>query len=601
MMRSPTARPGLFALVTVIAALMIPRCGLAEVAAELSAARVASGQAVILTLSQTGATASTPDLAPLQRDFQIIERSTIEDVRIVNGQRREQRQLRLTLLPRGTGTLTVPPIQIGDETTPALPLTVTLSAAGESRPLQAPTGAIARDPAQTAPPAASISVRARIEPERVAVRQQALLVVEVTSADGPPTGRLLAPEFADTRVLPLGEERRVEPDGAGGLAADQPSNRGGSLHVYEQRFALFPGKAGSIDIPPLQFDVWQPSGGSPVPVRSAPLRLEVGPIPDGVAKQDWLPARALSLTEAGPSEVRIAPGQTLERMITLRADGLMAEDLPVIPLAIPFQLRIRDDPPRLWNERNPDGVVGYRSERILIGSANEGNFLMKGPVIDWWDTRRGAPARASLPDWTLTVAPYQSADHRPAAVWGKRTQPEPQAEQSAQLKAEQGGQDGGTALWRQPWPWLLGAAVLLVMGGLLLRVRLRARRRPGGADSSAPSKAARHDATPPEDRHEDAEQDPVAAAIDAVEQAYRSGNSGAARQALLDWAALLWPERTPANLAQLAARVESPLREDVLLLEKAFFSPTPLNWMRADMRDKLTAASQHQADAAAPA
>ena len=173
-------------------------------------------------------------------------------------------------------------------------------------------------------------------------------------------------------MLPLGEDRRSETTDAG------------ELQVYERHFAIFPSVAGTLTIPALRFDAWRVSGGDPLPFESDSLTVQVDPISAGpspavglgkvgaestVGNRPWLPARSLSLTEAGPPTVRIAPGQALERMITLLAEnGIMAEDLPMIPLAIPFQLRVGDDAPRLWNERTPEGVVGYRGERILIGT-----------------------------------------------------------------------------------------------------------------------------------------------------------------------------------------------------------------------------------------
>jgi hypothetical protein len=67
-------------------------------------------------------------------------------------------------------------------------------------------------------------------------------------------------------------------------------------------------------------------------------------------------------------------------------------------------------------------------------------------------------------------------------------------------------------------------------------------------------------------------------AIAAVTVAYDSGNATRARSALLAWAALIWPDDPPANLARLALRLPSPLSDRVKLLEKSFFSPTPIDW-----------------------
>jgi hypothetical protein len=73
-------------------------------------------------------------------------------------------------------------------------------------------------------------------------------------------------------------------------------------------------------------------------------------------------------------------------------------------------------------------------------------------------------------------------------------------------------------------------------------------------------------------------QTPLAAAITAVERAYLSGDATGARQALLRWGEMVLPTPAPANLAQLASRVQPPLRDEILLLEKAFFSPQPIDW-----------------------
>jgi len=85
--------------------------------------------------------------------------------------------------------------------------------------------------------------------------------------------------------------------------------------------------------------------------------------------------------------------------------------------------------------------------------------------------------------------------------------------------------------------------------------------------------------------------DPLEVAISNIEDGYRRGNANAARDALLGWGALLWPDAKPANLAQLALRVPAPLRDDIRLLEKSFFSPTPIDWTRSDIAKSLSAAA----------
>jgi hypothetical protein len=74
------------------------------------------------------------------------------------------------------------------------------------------------------------------------------------------------------------------------------------------------------------------------------------------------------------------------------------------------------------------------------------------------------------------------------------------------------------------------------------------------------------------------EADPLQDEIDAVRTAYGLGNAGAAREALLAWAGKALPEQRPSNLARLAQRCPEPLRGQILSLEEAFFSPSPVAW-----------------------
>ena len=333
---------------------------------------------------------------------------------------------------------------------------------------------------------------------RAKVQQQILLLVRVTSRDAPLTGRLHAPSVSNARVLALGEDRRED---------STPDD--GVVQVFERRFAIFPSEAGTLTIPPLRFDAWRVAGGDPVPFNSKPLSVQVDPIPiavdqasasqtasrgtsteDRASNRRQLPARLLTLTEACPPAVRIAPGQALERMVTLRAEGIMAEDLPAIPLAIPFQLRIRDDAPRLWNERTPDGVIGYRGERILIGTAEAGTYRLPAATVDWWNTATESWHQAALPDWTLTVAPFASADRRAAAIWERPTAAD--GERPANVPTGRPAQtvEAGTAgpmtiAWLQARPWLTAVAVLsgLVVLSLLRRGRAQKRNERLAVDS----------------------------------------------------------------------------------------------------------------------
>ncbi len=550
----------------------------AAVSARLERNQIATGQTVELVIEMTGGNAepgAVPDLSALETDFRIIGRGVRESQSTINGRRSVRRELRLTLMPLRSGVLAVPAIRVGDASSAPLSLTVAGSTHPSSRLLPGP--AVTEPPAEERPNTlankpeghSAILVEAEVTPVRARVGEQVLLIVRVLAANGTPGGRLHDPEPAATRVLALGEERGNE------------RRQGVEYGVYERRYALFPGAAGPLRIDPIQFDTWDPDRGQVEHAHSRPLAIQVAPVPSNTKERDWLPARSVTLSEAGPSEVRIAPGQSVERVITLRAEGIMAEDLPDLPLQIPFQLRVRDDAPRLWNEHQPDGVIGYRTERILLSAEEDGELVLPGTRVDWWNTTTGRWEQAQLPDWHLSVAPLLSADRRAAPSWDRPSFPNV-SDPAAPAMREQPPARPGDPGPGPRWAWIVaGTLGLLTIGWWLARRRPR---RP----TPSPAEVKQPDSKPIEPLL-DPTPDPIEAAVTAVEAAYRDGNANAARSALLAWAALIWPSRPPANLARLALQCEEPLRGQITLLEKAFFSPTPVAWHEAPVCRELQA------------
>ncbi|WP_462320869.1 hypothetical protein [Halochromatium sp.] len=342
--------------------------------------------------------------------------------------------------------------------------------------------------AQAPPLADQIRVEADTAISKAFVGQQILLRVLVIG-DGPlPPGRLIPPSIDGAELLILSDDRRIDYT-TGDVSNDGKLNESqlnesqlndsqlnGSTQndgsgrilsarwVYERRYALFPRSAGQLEIPPSVFSVWRPAAAGPEELRSAALTLEVMPAqpPPAGTTQDsaWLPAKQLSLSEAGANVVRLAPGQVVERMLTLKAVGLRAEDLPPIAAPIPFPLAVREDAPRLWNEREPSGVTGYRTERITISSAEPGLYRLPAISIDWWNVEAGHWERASTPEWQLRVADFDSSSRRPAPDWRR--------DWGADAAASDQDASPTTPEPKQPWlvahwPWIIVSIGLLLV------------------------------------------------------------------------------------------------------------------------------------------
>ncbi|WP_201218708.1 BatD family protein [Halochromatium roseum] len=376
------------------------------------------------------------------------------------------------------------------------------TAQGLPTPTAAPDAPAAAPQAinKTAPLAEQIQVEASTDRQQTVVGQQIVLRVLVIGNGPLPPGRLIPPNLDAVDLLILGEDRRIarhasstkragDTDRAKDSASsesssgssDSSSNARSSnsngidgLHerwIYERRYALFPRSTGRLEIPPSVYSAWRPGTDAPEALRSKALSIEVRPVPprpaDVAADSPWLPATALSLNEAGASAVRLAPGQVIERMLTIEAVGLRAEDLPPIRPPIPLQLEVRKDAPRLWNKREPQGVTGYRTERITLSSTEPGLYQLPAVTLDWWDVDTQRWQQASTPEWQLQVAAFESASRRPAPDWRRDaadSQPDTNSSQAPVASVPQ-----------QPWlvayfPWIIGTFGLLLIAWLLWRL-----------------------------------------------------------------------------------------------------------------------------------
>jgi len=574
--------------------------GALQVEARLDASVVQQGRPVRLMLEMDGKPEQAPDLQVLERDFRIVGRHGSSSRTSINGQVRERYRMVLTLVPRRTGVLEIPPLRFADTETAPLHLAVAEAAAQpapDPAPAEVPDALPAppptRVPSLLAPvqPAADsdiatdapVLLEVSVEPTQVRVAQQAVLIARVLMPRPLTAPFLHEPQAGGASLLPLGENwDRITRDGI-------------DYGVYERRYALFPRETGRLEIAPLIFEAWAPPDADqqpkPLRVSSESLTLQALPAVDIPPGASWLPARDVRLTEIAPEIFQIRVDQSLERVVDLRADGIAAADLPALTSSAPPQHEAQHSLEGLWDEHTPEGIIGTRRERIRLTAREPGRYRLPAISLNWWDTDKGNWRSTALPARDLIVLAADT--HEPPApslfeppdetvdTWTQAPSAVmPQTEQAPSPLASPGTQRDGTAA--SSWPWIalaLAAAWLLTMAAWW-----GSRRREEAANRGTKRQA---ESNPPALQRSAAPDDPMVQAIDHVRYAYESGEAGAAREALLAWAALALPEQTPGNLALLAKRCREPLRSEILLLEQAFFSPQPLQWERRRVWERL--------------
>lgn len=483
--------------------------------ASVDRTRLQAGETLELTLESQDVTQfGKPDLRALEGDFEVRGTRQLNSLHTLDGETRASTRWIITLLPKRSGSLRIPELQLGQSQSQAIELQVLQADASR------PEGA------------SQVFVEATLDSPEVYVQAQAVLTLRIYHSVSLYDDSSLSPLQLDSaKVEPLGESRTYEKE------------INGVRHgVIETRYAIYPQQSGTLDLPALTFTATaadngeQPAGtprvGRQVQVSSLPLHLKARPIPAAwPADQPWLPARSLTLEEhwsPDPSGQQTQIGDSLTRGITLRAEGLSSTQLPPLPATEIRGLRRYPDQPVLRNEISERGMTANREEREALVPTHSGDLALPALEITWWNTREDHLEHSSLPARTLQVEdnPALSAD------------------------TPVGDSSASNALL---WPWQLATLVLALTTLLGFALWWRARSQPA---------VLRATQTGPSPR----------SLLDDLKRACQANDPQATRQALDAWA-----RQQPETLAEMAARFV-PLSDALDGLNGALYSESGQYW-----------------------
>jgi hypothetical protein len=458
------------------AGLVIAPTAGAALSASLDRYTIAMGETVQLTLRSDGEEdPAAADLTALEKDFDILQRSSSVSTRIVNGQRTQRRDLVLEITPRREGQFVIPPFRSGAARSEALSVRVT--------------------PEPDISPGEDIVLfEAQVDREQVYVQGQVLLTLRVQQAVN-----------LDSRSV-----TELDIDGAFVKALGQNSYQrtidGRPWLVHEIRYALFPESSGELRIPAQTFSGRLSSGrrslfdtrpaGRLIRRSTDEISVDVLPRPGNAADGPWLPARDLAIEEQWseePQQLRV--GESITRSITVSAQGLQGAQLPPLAATVPEGLRAYPDQPAINDLDGEQGVTGVRTDSTAIVALRPGDYTLPPVVIRWWDTVADRAREARLPERRLRVLPAASASDT-AASDAPAARPLSPAAPTAGARF---------------WPWVSAS---LALGWALTLFAWWSRGRRGSTAASA--------APPPPGR-------------DAILKACRRNDAVAAERALRDW------------------------------------------------------------------
>lgn len=494
--------------------------------ATVDRSRLNIGESLELILESNDATLfAKPDLEPLNALFDVLASRQVNRLSTVNGQAQTSTRWIISLQPRQSGYVVIPPLTLGD--LQSTPITLHVEEANS------------QNDAQLAP----VFIDASLDQDSVYVQAQSILTLRIYHSVSLYDDSSLTPlEITNARVESLGEAKTYE------------KLLNGIRHgVIELRYAIYPQQSGELSIPgqvftatlaeragSQNFNPFGPRQGRVTRIRSPQLNLQVKAKPaEFPADAPWLPARSLSLVEAWspePDQARVA--DSLTRSLLLKVDGLSSAQLPPLPTTQATGLRRYPDQPQLANQASEQGLIGSREEREALVASQAGTVELAPINMHWWNTLEDRLELATLPGRTLQIAsnpdleapPIESATAAPAVVLQ------------------------GPPLW----PWQLSTLLLALstLCGFILWWQARQQPPIPRTAASGPS---------PRDL------------LDELKRSCLANDTQATRHALDDWA-----RQQPETLADMAARY-LPLSAALDGLNGALYSETGQYWQGREL------------------
>ncbi|MDT8321461.1 MAG: hypothetical protein RQ826_13130, partial [Xanthomonadales bacterium] len=447
-------------------------------------------------------------------------------------------RLLLTLEPKRSGELEIPPMSFDGERTRRLTLRVDP----------------APEPEPGAPPAVFVEVEVSPENGPYYVHGQFGLTVRVFYQQNLTEAAISQPEpeSASVRLLeetPYQAERAGEP-----------------YRVLERRYAVFPERSGAMRIPPLRLsgrlverragNVWQPAvRGRRIDVQSDPLQLTVEPRPAAFSGAHWQPARDLQLSQQVTSADALRVGEPVTRTVIIDAVGLEENMIVEPPWPELENVRIYPDKPQGITRDDGEWVLGHKEFRYAVVPEQEGTLVLPELTVRWWDTQHHRERTAVLPAKSLQVS---ASNLVPAAADAGRP--------AATAFAEAAGAAHPGA--RQPdyWRGLTVLFATLWLASLLMLWRWRPAAQAPRAEQASGSAETEQ------------------ALLGQLRHAAERGQAGATRLALLNWLRAFGPVDAECSLLTFASSVsDQGLRSAVEALDAAGFRPdTSGDWQGKD-------------------
>ena len=486
-----------------------------------------------ITFNATESPDGSPDFAPLQDNFEILNQQRSSNVSLINGKISRNEQWVVNVIAKHSGELLIPPVAFGSDM---------------SRPLKV----MVREATDTVSNShEDIFLEVAATPEKPFVQSQVLYTLKLFRRVQISQASLNEPEVKDALVEKLGEDSTYS----------TPVN-GEDYWVTERKYAIFPQQSGNVTIAPLTLTAEVVSHQAPRfngffnrqttetrRIASKAITLNVQPVPQNFTDSAWLSAESVEIKQSwSDNRLQSKVGEPLTRTISLMAKGATVGQLPELAGQTSIDgIKTYPDQPVLNEEKQSDGLLAKREEKIAYIANKPGEFTIPALSISWFNTKTQTVEVARLPETKINVL---SADGKVQPVPAVVTQPMPKTAEEHLTIATQ-APPSEIFFWQ-------GLSGFLALGWLLSAIWFYQKKR----INKATVKQAE-------------EQKPSTTETKYLKAACLQNNPQAAKQALLTWGK---QQFALENLDLLSQACTGELSAEIRLLNQCLYSADHTSW-----------------------
>jgi oxygen tolerance protein BatD len=493
--------------------LLISQFVYAEVTVNVDRNPVVADESFQLVFESNKKVDGEPDFSPLNKSFTVLNTSRRSNTQIINGDVKSTQQWILSVIAKRTGIIGIPSIRFGNELSKPRSIKVEANA-----------------PSIKGKKSDDIFIEVIANTNKPYVQAQVVYTVKLYRAVQTNNASLSEPKISGGQAVinKLGKDNSFE-----------TRIKGKRYIVIERKYLIFPQSSGAVTIDPLIFQGqtgsanffgFDPFGPQPKSIvkRSESINLDVKPIPESFTGDSWLPASQLNIQEqwsVDPSKLQ--QGEATTRTLILTANGLVASNLPETKSNLPDKLKLYPDQPEFVETIDENGSIGIRHDKMAIIPIEAGDYVLPSIKIPWWNTETDKMEFAELPERTIhanisaTTTVNETNDQAIEEIT------------SIETDVDEVGAGAGVKVVESidsqtPWKWL--SLSLFILWLITLFIFWKSKRKAIIEDDNSVAELS------------------IRQYLKQLKQACAVNDVAMAKQALLDWAKIMWPEKNITSI-----------------------------------------------------